>query len=201
MTLIFLLVLGLLIINYFFYRKIRQYNIYLYGLSLVIGIISMFFETNIINMGYVGLSFYIIVMFMTIMDKSEIKKRLMGNRAEYAIIGGIFAFTHGLKFILYALDYEFFFKAPINFYFGIASSILLIPLFITSFIYIRKKMKGKTWKKLHKLSYVFYTVIGLHVILIQNERFIFYISLFSIYIVLRLFTYYQVKHPLKQNKA
>jgi uncharacterized protein with FMN-binding domain len=41
--------------------------------------------------------------------------------------------------------------------------LLLIPLTITSFTVVRKKMKGKNWKRLQRFSYLFYGLIYLHV--------------------------------------
>jgi len=185
-----ILILGLV---YLFYKQIRKFNKYIYGLCLIIGIISFTQETTIINMGYVGLSFFLVVMFTGVIDKSEMKKRLAGTRAELAIIGTIFVFVHALKFIVFAIDYGFLWTAPFYFYLGVASVFIVIPLFITSFLIIRKKMKGKTWKNLHKLSYLFYLLVGLHLVFMNNERIFFYIGIFAVYLITRIWTYFEKK--------
>ncbi|RJP56552.1 MAG: hypothetical protein C4543_11200 [Ignavibacteriales bacterium] len=113
----------------------------------------------------------------------------MGNRAELAIIGSMFAITHGLKYFIFSLDYSFFLRSPLYFYIGIASLLFMLPLTATSFMWLRKKMKGKTWKKLHKLSYLFYGLVFLHLILINNERMVFYIVLASLYTFYRLLSW------------
>jgi DMSO/TMAO reductase YedYZ heme-binding membrane subunit len=183
-----ILILG---IGFLQYKQIRKYHDWIYLAAVVSSIVSFTLETTIINMGYLGLSFFIVVMFVTVLEKSELKKRLMGIRAELAIIGSIFAITHGLKFIVFSIDFSFFWEAPLYFYVGIASVVIMLPLTITSFMIIRKKMKGKTWKKLHQLSYLFYILVGLHLILIQNNRLWFYSVIFGGYLILKAWDFIQ----------
>ena len=45
--------------------------------------------------------------------------------------------------------------------------LILIPLFLTSFQKIRRRMKPKSWKKLQRSAYLFYALVYLHVILFQ----------------------------------
>lgn len=191
-------ILGLLVV--LFQKWIRKWNIYFYGLAVAISIVSFTQETTIINMGYVGISFFFLVMIASTMEQGTIKKKLMGNRAELAVIGSIFSITHGLKYILFALDYSFFWEAPLYFYLGIISVLVMLPLAITSLMIIRKKMKGKTWKKLHKLSYVFYGLIFLHVIMITNDRMLFYIVLAGVYAVYKGLTLITKKVEVKKVK-
>ncbi|MFH2116819.1 MAG: hypothetical protein ABII85_02105 [Bacillota bacterium] len=143
MTILLILTAVWIIFNYFFYKLIHQYKIYLFVLAGIIGAISLTQEINIINLGYVGLSFFLAVMFTGVADKGNVKKSLIATRAEMAILGTIFISVHGLKFIGFALDYDFILSAPLYFYIGVISLALAIPLFTTSFIIIRKKMNGK----------------------------------------------------------
>jgi DMSO/TMAO reductase YedYZ heme-binding membrane subunit len=76
----------------------------------------------------------------------------------------------------------------------------MLPLAITSLIIIRKKMKGKTWKTLHKFSYLFYGLVALHLVLINSERLLFYIVIFGLYAVYRLIAWLELKHQ-KKNKS
>ncbi len=193
MTIITLTSVLILVLVYFLYKQIRKFNMYIYAFCVVLGILSFTQETTIINMGYVGLSFFLVVMFTGVIDKSEMKKRLAGTRAELAIIGTIFVIIHALKFIVFAIDYGFLWTAPFYFYLGVASVFIVIPLFITSFLAIRKKMKGKTWKNLHKLSYLFYLLVGLHLVFMNNDRIFFYIGIFAVYLITRVWTYLEKK--------
>ena len=44
--------------------------------------------------------------------------------------------------------------------------LIMLPLFITSFRKIRRKMKAKTWKRLQRLAYVFYGLLYTHIMLL-----------------------------------
>ena len=193
MTIVSTSTILILILVFFFYKSIRKFNYYIYAACAILSIISFTQETTIINMGYASLSFFLVVMFTGVLEKSEMKKRLMGVRAELAIMGTIFAVTHGLKFIVYAIDYDFLWAAPLYFYLGVAAVFISLPLFITSFMFIRKKIKGKVWKNLHKLSYLFYVLVGLHLAFISNQRIFFYIGIFSVYVFMRSWTYLEKK--------
>lgn len=186
MTILLGSVVLITIFTYFFHSFIRKYNKYFYGLALILSIISFTQEITIINLGYLGFAFFIVVMFASTLEQGNLRKHLMGNRAELAIIGAMFAITHGLKYLVFSLDYSFFLRSPLYFFLGIAALVIMLPLAATSFMWLRKKMKGKTWKKLHKLSYLFYGLVFLHLILINNERMIFYIVLGCVYVVYRL---------------
>ncbi|HAX03671.1 MAG: hypothetical protein A2Y45_08875 [Tenericutes bacterium GWC2_34_14] len=199
MTLIMGLVFVWFIFVILFSKWIRKFNLYLYGICIVIAAILFTQETNIVNMGYVGLSFFILVMFASTLSQGTIRKKLMGNRAELAVMGSIFSLSHGLKYLIFAFDFTFFWRAPIYFYIGIASVVVMLPLAITSIMIIRKKMKGKDWKKLHKLSYLFYGLVATHLLLINNERFLFYVILFGLYVIYRVLALIQ-KQPIKPKE-
>jgi DMSO/TMAO reductase YedYZ heme-binding membrane subunit len=202
MTLIAGLTILWLILVLLLSKWIRKFNLYLYGIAVIVAVIAFTQETNIFNMGYVGLSFFILVMFASSLSQGYVKKKLMGNRAELAVFGSIFSIGHGLKYIVFAIDFSFLWRAPLYFYIGVASLVVMLPLAITSLMFIRKKMKGKTWKFLHKLSYLFYGAVALHLILINSERLIFYIVVFSLYVIYRGLAWLQAKQQknLKTHK-
>lgn len=200
MTIILILSALWIVLNYFFYKQIHKYRIYLYVIAIIISAISLTQQVNIINLGYVGFSFFLAVMYTGVLDKSDVKKSLVATRAEMAILGTIFIVVHGIKYIAYAIDFHFLFSAPLNFYVGVFALVVAIPLFLTSFIEIRKKMDGKLWKKLHKLSYIFYFSVGLHLILIQNDRMFFYIGIFGLYFIFRVWTILDNKHKKTLKK-
>lgn len=188
------------VLNYFLYKYIHKYRTYIYIVAGIISAISLTQEVNIINLGYVGFSFFLAVMFTGVVDKSNVKKSMVATRAEMAILGTIFIIVHGIKYLVYAWDFNFLFSAPLYFYIGVFSLVVSIPLFLTSFIQIRKKINGKVWKKLHKLSYLFYLSVGLHLILIWNDRKFFYIGIFGLYFVFKLWTIFEAKFKKKPQK-
>jgi len=73
-------------------------------------------------------------------------------------------------------------------WFGLASFVVMIPLFITSYLVIRMKMKPKSWKNLQRFAYLSYALTLIHLIVnastIQNRMIA--IALFIPYVVLKL---------------
>ena len=81
----------------------------------------------------------------------------------------------------------------------IASSItlcllaMLIPLFITSFKVVRRKMSGKTWKKIQRMAYLFFIGIYVHIMVLYSADvkshitgIVVYTLIYGSYVVLRL---------------
>lgn len=190
-TLILVLIIFTLSVS--FPRFIHKHNYIIYIVTAIITLISSGEKANIVTLGYVPLSFMIVVMYTGVFQKGFIKKRLMMVRAENAIIGFIFLLSHAIGFLEYYLDNEYLLENPVPMI-GLASLILATPLFITSFQFIRKKFKYKEWKILHKLAYPFYLLLFIHLALINNVRILSYILLFVVYFLLK---YYDIK---KQNK-
>jgi DMSO/TMAO reductase YedYZ heme-binding membrane subunit len=75
-------------------------------------------------------------------------------RGDLAIYGFIYLIPHSLSNLEKALGG---FNTT-----GILASLLMVPLVITSFKFVRVKMKPSSWVSLHKLSYVAYAAIYLH---------------------------------------
>jgi DMSO/TMAO reductase YedYZ heme-binding membrane subunit len=98
--------------------------------------------------------------------------RLMRIRAEMSIIGCILALGHNVYYGMYYF-YDLFTKASeLELPYLIATVITLIliaimlPLMITSFRSVRKKMSAPSWKKLQRLAYVFYVLLYIHVMIV-----------------------------------
>lgn len=185
MTIIILTSLLIVLLSYFLHKSIRKYNIYIF---VVIGIIAILVreDANIISLGYVPFGIFLVVMFTGVLNKSTIQKRLLSVRAELSIIASILILPHGLAYLDYYLDDIGFLNGGISFYIGIISILVMIPLMITSFKIVRRKLRYSDWKKLHMLAYLFYLLVGLHLILIGNDRQIAYIVLLTTYSFLKL---------------
>jgi DMSO/TMAO reductase YedYZ heme-binding membrane subunit len=77
--------------------------------------------------------------------------------------------------------------------------VMLIPLFITSFSWARRKMPAKKWKRLQRWAYPFYILIYVHVLVLFVPRLelggnylaglIAYTVVYASYIILRLKKY------------
>lgn len=136
---------------------------------------SGFFGTYIyplFSKGILGLAFFILVMYaVTFKNGSRAIKLLMSLRGEMSIIASFLCLGHVItRGITY---FSKLFTAPEKMrpavLFATVASVLivliLLPLFITSFKRIRRKMSGTAWKKLQRLAYAFYALVYLHILL------------------------------------
>lgn len=180
----FSLVIIITVLSFFLYKPIHKYKYILYIIAFIIALMLRE-DGNYVTYGFTGLSFFIVVMYSGALDKSMLRKRLFMVRAELAILGSVFLFPHAIGYIEIVLDEIGLLNAPINFFFGFVAGVIILPLFITSFTFIRKRMNYKEWKQLHQLAYLLYISLGLHLILINNDRQIYYIVLFGSYVVLK----------------
>ncbi|PKK99693.1 MAG: hypothetical protein CVV57_01165 [Tenericutes bacterium HGW-Tenericutes-2] len=156
----------LFLLIYFFSKHIHR-NQYKYELgafilaNFIILIQPRFFNIQIpflnllITSGHLSLAIFLLVMFTGVLKKnSRAKKALSLVRGELAVIGFIFLLPHAFARLALALSgYNMS---------GLFAFIIFIPLTITSFMFIRKKMNPKHWKNLHKLAYIAYFLIYIH---------------------------------------
>ncbi len=122
-------------------------------------------------------AFFVIVMFTgAFPDRSLGTKTFLPIRGQLSIIASILGIGHCLA---YSKSYVNMMGKGASdlkismIFFIIASTlmfVIMIPLFITSFITIRKKMKGATWKKLQRLAYVFYGLLFVHVMMLMVPK-------------------------------
>lgn len=103
---------------------------------------------------------------------SKLIRHLMPIRGELSILACILTLGHNVS---YGLTYfRFLFTQPSmlpgnQLAAAICSLVMIcimLPLFVTSFKSVRKKMKASSWKKLQRLAYVFYALIYVHVLLL-----------------------------------
>lgn len=145
----------------------------------VLSYFSMSFE-NPINTGYIGTSFLLLVLYAGSLKKgSKLHRRLTYVRKEYSIFGMILLAPHVLLYLVgkyQQLEWN-----------GIISYIIMIPLFITSFILIRKNINNGTWKKLHTTSYIAYILMFTHLLVVSSNtnRYV-YLAIIASYILLKI---------------
>ncbi len=200
MTIIIFTTLITGIITYFFSKQIRAYAVILY---IITGFIAAFVgshDANIISLGYVPFGMYLLVMYMGALDKGKFKNQLLSVRGELAIIATILLAPHALGYLEFHLEDIGIFNGTISFYIGILAAVVVAPLTLTSFRFVRSKLGYKKWKKIHYFSYVFYLLVAAHLILIQNDRFWLYIGIFASYTVLKLWTIYSDRRDKKLKK-
>lgn len=183
---------------FFFHKFIRKYEFIHYGIALALAIPFALVEGfNFFNSGFPGVSMFIIVMFTGVLHKGRLKRALNQVRAQYAIIGFILISGHSLPYLIYLLDEGLIF-VHLSIVVGIICFIIFIPLTITSFMIIRRRMTFKQWKMLHRLAYLSYGLIFVHLVLLNNSRMMFYIVLFTSYGILKLIAVIDKRYTLKK---
>ncbi len=182
------LVIVLTLFGYYKSKFIRKHNTKLYIISTILAILSFFFRNKVpftepFTQGYIGLSNLYIVMFIgALNNKSKLRVKIMGVRREYSIIGFILITPHALKYFFKFLNGSIPFE-----WFGVIPYLIMLPLFITSFIIIRKKLSHNAWKNIQKWAYLAYILIFIHLILVAKTPNLFvYIILFTPYLILKL---------------
>ena len=144
----------------------------------------------ITSTGYIALVYLVITLSLPLLKNNslKIKTRLFGISAFY------FSMIH---FILYVIDnsYDLVFimeDALFRNYIivGYLALILLIPMYLTSFKYFKDKIKE--WKKLHKIIYVVYFFILVHIYFIIKADYYYLILFSSIFLVIIIFKRYNI---------
>lgn len=175
-----------------------------------------YFTNNIIGRGTLATALFILVMYARILPpKSRLFRTLMSLRAPIAIMAAFMILLHnGTYFLHYYknISQRNISMTPLERLAAcctILMLILLIPLTITSFSYFRKKLKGKTWKSIQRLSYLFYALIYLHVACLFSAQIIqgnhtyqrelaIYTAIFGIYLICRIALYLKA---MRKNTA
>lgn len=163
--------------------------------------------------GALSTAVFVVVMYLGVIPvRFALASRLMRIRAEISVIGCILALGHNVYYGIYYFPHLFTEPGELGLPYLIATVITLIliaimlPLMITSFRAVRKKMSAQSWKKLQRLAYVFYSLLYLHVMIVlcANVRgtssiisIVAYTLVFVPYFILRLRKHF----ALRQTQA
>ncbi len=165
-------------------KPIKKHATFFYIATIIISILSVmapkkglpfvvdYLVKNVLTRGTLAGALFILVMVASVCPQVKMRGLLLRTRGEMAIIAALFTLTHNIAYGQYyfvklftnisELDTVRIFAAVLS----LIMIILLIPLTITSFMVIRRKMNPKKWKSLQKLSYVFYGLLFVHIALI-----------------------------------
>ena len=134
-----------------------------------------FFFKKIMQRGVLAGSLFIWVMIAPVLPKSfSGRKTIYLLRGEMAICASLITLAHNLAFGGKYFGALFFGQGHISLmelHAAIVSCLmilLLIPLTVTSFQAVRRKMQAKSWKKLQNWSYLFYLLLYLHIFFIYQ---------------------------------
>lgn len=190
-SILFIVLLG--VGGYLLSKQIVKAKYILYGVFLVLGILSVVFRNAAvavpITRGFLGFAFFYIVMITGLFKhESKIREKLTSVRSIYSIIGFIILTPH---VIFYFID-KFANNGTLEIV-GLIAYIIMIPLFITSFQKLDDPKVKIRWKKFQRFAYLVYLLIFIHLLLISSmPNLIMYIVLFVPYILYK--PYHFIKH-------
>lgn len=128
---------------------------------------------GLFSRGAFATALWIVVMWTgALKNGSKLMKKLMPIRGELSIFAAILTLGHN---IFYGKTYfvRLFTNAASLPWTQLAAAImsvvmllLLLPLTITSFPAVRKKMQVKKWKKLQRWAYLYYALLYVHIMLV-----------------------------------
>ena len=143
-------------------------------------VFSDFFNTFVFPIfarGALAGALFVIVMYAGVFAPGSFgAKAFMPIRAQLSIIACILTFGHNIAYgktyfkMLFTDSGEMQTGTLIAAVCSLVLIVIMLPLFITSFKAVRKKMSGKSWKKLQRLAYVFYFLLFAHVMLLTVPR-------------------------------
>ena len=215
---------------HFFGKALKKKPAVLYGICILLSLVSIFypregglpfldfFFKKIMQRGVLAGSLFILVMLAPVLPKSfSGRKTIYLLRGEMAICASLITLAHNLAFGGKYFGALFLGQGHISLmelHAAIVSCLmilLLIPLTITSFQTVRRKMQAKTWKKLQNWSYLFYLLLYLHIFFIYQGALIrgkgeyfftlmLYSFIFGFYGFLRI-RQYRIQKESKEKKA
>ena len=215
---------------HFFGKAVKKKPAVLYGVCILLSLVSIFypregglpfldfFFKKIMQRGILAGSLFILVMLAPVLPKSfSGRKTIYLLRGEMAICASLITLAHNLAFGGKYFGALFLGQGHISLmelHAAIVSCLmilLLIPLTITSFQTIRRKMQAKTWKRLQNWSYLFYLLLYLHIFFIYQGALIrgkgeyfftlmLYSFIFGFYGFLRI-RQYRVQKETREKKV
>ena len=215
---------------HFFGKAVKKKPAVLYGICILLSLVSIFypregglpfldfFFKKIMQRGVLAGSLFILVMLAPVLPKSfSGRKTIYLLRGEMAICASLITLAHNLAFGGKYFGALFLGQGHISLmelHAAIVSCLmilLLIPLTITSFQSVRRKMQSKTWKRLQNWSYLFYLLLYLHIFFIYQGALIrgkgeyfftlmLYSFIFGFYGFLRI-RQYRVQKETREKKA
>lgn len=166
--------------------------------------------SDYLTSGTLPAALFIIVMYAAVLPgKSRMFRCAMSLRGEIAILAALLGLTH-MAYYGHSMRkragtlQEGSGTAAITMAAAVLLLLLLLPLAVTSFKRVRRKMSAKRWKKIQRWSYLFYGLLYLHIGAAlypgavsgnwnRLADFCFYTAVFGIYTALRLRKYLKKK--------
>ncbi|MBQ8920713.1 MAG: FMN-binding protein [Oscillospiraceae bacterium] len=122
--------------------------------------------------GILATAFWAVVMWLGAIPDAwkAARKRLMPVRGQLSIFAAILTLGHMVGFGISYLPRWAKRGEWLNFTVCIVLAAVMLPLTVLSVKKIRSKIKGKRWKQIQRLAYLFYVFIPVHVFLLNYSR-------------------------------
>lgn len=130
------------------------------SIALIMSIIMYYVGGEFLSLtvfsGHFSLSLMMLVIIGGMLPKQSVyRKVLQPVRGDLAIYSFIFLIPHGLTNLSLALlGYNVT---------GLIAFVIMLPLYVTSLTVVREKMPKHIWHHMHKIAYVAYAILYLHV--------------------------------------
>ena len=212
-------VIPALLLAFGFNSLLRRHEYLLYGFGICLAVPSAVLAAEgipaglsypvqmllaVFSKGGLAGALFLVVMFTgALPDQSKARKKLIPVRRQLSILASVLAIGHGagygtvyfVRLFTAASELKTVMLSAILC--SLLLLILLLPLCVTSFIAVRRRMKPAAWKRLQRWAYLFYALIYGHIILFKwhaaqkGEReavltVILYTAVFAAYLGMRL---------------
>lgn len=151
---------------------------------------------NLFTRGTLPTALFMVVMYVGALDhRRPLVRKLLAIRGPLSIMACILNLMYGIRhFVMLFVAPET--MRPTTLVAAILSLlmiVLMIPLMVTSFSRVRRRMSAASWKRLQRLAYLFFGLIYAHVMVLFVPQFshkyldiILYTAIFGGYLVLRV---------------
>lgn len=145
------------------YMSLFKHSQWLYLIALLVSVATIIFSdaaiVSFIARGYVAYSIFVVVMMVGVLPNHwTVSRHIKKYRGVLSILGFILITPHAFLHVFGVLD-------GINL-FGIAAYVLMVPLTIISFQFIKKEIPPKDWLTVQKAAYVIYASLFVHLLLV-----------------------------------
>ncbi len=141
-------------------KYIVKYQFHFIALAFILSFVfyligGQFLEWTVFS-GHFSLALFILVMLAGVMKKNGIYRSVIDPvRGDLSLYGFIYLLPHiFLRFDMYINGFN-----PI----GSIAYLLMIPLLVTSIRNVKKNIETEKWQEMHKLGYLVYFLIYIHV--------------------------------------
>ncbi|MDD3477594.1 MAG: ferric reductase-like transmembrane domain-containing protein [Candidatus Izemoplasmatales bacterium] len=163
----------------------QKYSIVLYIVFFLLSVAGFYWIElpvfTFMKQGYLGLALFYVVMLVGALPRKQPTNQPNPVRRDYSILGFLAITPHAIYYLQKAMTGEI--SQPI---FGIIAYLIMIPLFVISFRWIRRLMNETVWKKIQKAAYISYLLLFIHLIINSDGvNRIAYVVLFGFYFLLK----------------